>query len=102
MSSARHLYVVRLLGDLALRRARIYAWLSGQGIGAQVHYRPVHLQPYYRRRFGHRPGEFPKAEQLGREVLSLPLHPRMTDEDVVHVVKSLRAAVAACSEMEAA
>jgi perosamine synthetase len=102
VSSARHLYVVRLLGDLALHRARIYAWLSDQGIGTQVHYPPVHLQPYYRRRFGHCPGEFPKAEQLGREVLSLPLHPRMTDEDVGHVVKSLRAAVAACSEMEAA
>jgi UDP-4-amino-4,6-dideoxy-N-acetyl-beta-L-altrosamine transaminase len=102
VSSARHLYVVRLRGGLAAHRARIYAALRERGIGAQVHYRPVHLQPYYRRRFGHGPGEFPRAEQLGREVLSLPLYPRMTDEDVAEVVKAFRAAVAACSELEAA
>jgi dTDP-4-amino-4,6-dideoxygalactose transaminase len=100
--SARHLYVLRLLGGLAAQRSQIFQALWDAGIGAQVHYRPVHLQPYYRRRFNHGPGEFPRAEQLGREVLSLPLHPRLTGDDVGRVVEALRAAVASCSKMEAA
>ena len=93
-----HLYVVRVPSRDAVQKA-----LSEKGIYTALHYPlPVHLQPYYRRRFDHHPGEFPNAEQLGREVLSLPLYPRMTEEDVTQVVKGFREAVAGCSELEAA
>jgi perosamine synthetase len=51
-----------------------------------VHYRPVHLHPYYRERFGTQPGMCPRAEAAYEEVLSLPLFPAMTEKDVGDVI----------------
>jgi dTDP-4-amino-4,6-dideoxygalactose transaminase len=90
--SAWHLYPVRV--PAALRRA-IFERLRADGIGVQVHYVPVHLQPYYRRRLGTVPGSCPAAEALYREELSLPCFPEMTDDDVGRVVAALGEAVAA-------
>ncbi len=89
--SAYHLYAVRV--PAGIRRA-VVETLHGMGIGVQVHYIPVHLQPYYRRRLGTTPGQFPQAEAFYREVLSLPCFPEMTDTDVHAVVVALRAAAA--------
>ena len=72
--------------------------LRAAGIGVQVHYIPVHLQPWYRRALGTAPGDCPRAEQFYREVLSLPCFPSMTDDDVVRVVATLAAVVAPTRE----
>jgi dTDP-4-amino-4,6-dideoxygalactose transaminase len=89
--SAHHLYPVRVPG--ALRR-RVFERLRARGIGVQVHYYPVHLQPYYRRLLGAACGSLPEAERLYREVLSLPCFPGMEDADVAHVVRALGEALA--------
>ena len=88
---AWHLYPIRIKNG---RRDEVKAKLNAQGIGAQVHYNPpVHLHPYYRQRFGYKPGDFPEAEAWAAEELSLPLHAGMTEADVERVVTALREAL---------
>jgi dTDP-4-amino-4,6-dideoxygalactose transaminase len=72
-------------------RARVMDALRSRGIGTQVHYIPVHLQPYYRRRYGAL--NLPGAEAYYARCLSLPLFPAMADGDVDRVVNELAAAV---------
>ncbi|GAB4257785.1 MAG: UDP-4-amino-4,6-dideoxy-N-acetyl-beta-L-altrosami ne transaminase [Deferrisomatales bacterium] len=86
-ASAWHLFAVRLPRD----RDRMHRELAARGIGTQVHYTPVHLQPYYRERFGTGAGDCPAAERYAARTLSLPLFPAMGDRDVGRVVEALRA-----------
>jgi perosamine synthetase len=89
-SHAWHLYVVRLeLDRLAPDRAAVIAALHGEGIGASVHFIPLHLHPYYRRRWGTRPEDHPVATREYERVISLPIWPGMTAADVRRVVDSL-------------
>lgn len=84
---ARHLYPVRLrLEALNVTREDIYHQLRELGIGVNVHYRPVHLHRFYRERFGAASGALPVAEQAYEELLSLPIYPAMSDEDVESVI----------------
>lgn len=88
--SAFHLYVVRLdFARLGKPRAQVMAELHDLGIGTQVHYIPVHLHPHYRERFGFQPGDFPRAERYYQSCLSLPLFPRLSDDDVARVVAAV-------------
>jgi UDP-4-amino-4,6-dideoxy-N-acetyl-beta-L-altrosamine transaminase len=91
--SSYHLLVARIAGGHARRRA-IFDDLQRAGIRAQVHYIPVHLQPWYRDRVGCRPGDFPRAEAYYDSCLSLPLFPAMRDADLTHVVRALGTALA--------
>lgn len=85
---ARHLYVVKLAQGMD-RNAEFHAFRA-QGIGVNVHYVPVHLHPYYRRRFGTGPGCCPHAEQAYERLLTLPLFPRMREEDVQAVIAAVQ------------
>ena len=86
-SNAYHLYVVLIDFPAAgLERADLMNRLRQQGVGSQVHYIPVHLQPVYRAVCGTKPGDCPKAEDMYRRILSLPLYPDMTEADVDRVV----------------
>jgi perosamine synthetase len=87
---AWHLYVVQLeLERLRVDRDTIVQALRAEGIGVQVHYRPVHLQPFYRTRYGTRPGQCPVAEHAAERIISLPLFPAMTPADQDDVIQSL-------------
>ncbi len=87
---ARHLYVVRVdRKAVGLDRAEVFAALRDAGIGAAVHYIPVHLHPFYRERFGTEPGLCPVAEAAYEEILSLPIFPTMSDAEIEMVVASL-------------
>jgi UDP-4-amino-4,6-dideoxy-N-acetyl-beta-L-altrosamine transaminase len=89
-TSAWHLYIVGWNSERSgLSRAQAFARLREAGIGANVHYIPVHLQPYYRAR-GCRPGLAPNAEAYYASAITLPLHARMTDAQQDHVVATLR------------
>ena len=89
--SAWHLYVVRL-ADAATRR-RVFDHMRGAGILVNVHYIPVHLQPWYRR-LGFKPGDFPNAETYYASALTIPLYPRLSREDKIYVADSLRGGIA--------
>jgi len=80
-----HLMVIR-----TDRRRELYDFLHSRGILVQVHYIPVHLQPYYRRTFGTAAGLCPEAEKYYSEALSLPLFPAMSDEDQKRCVAAVR------------
>jgi len=67
--------------------------LRREGIGSQVHYIPVPLQPYYRRRYGFKPGDFPRAEKYYARALSLPMYPELERSDCERVIKSLKKAL---------
>jgi UDP-4-amino-4,6-dideoxy-N-acetyl-beta-L-altrosamine transaminase len=88
--SAYHLYVIRLNSTrLSADRAQIFAALRAEGIGVNVHYLPVHLHPFYRERFGTGPGLCPWAEAAYESILSLPIFPAMSDDDVEDVIEAL-------------
>lgn len=79
--SGLHLYVIRLqLDKLSRRHREVFDSLREQGIGVNLHYIPVHTQPYYER-MGFKLGDFPEAERYYAEAISLPLFPAMTDSD---------------------
>jgi dTDP-4-amino-4,6-dideoxygalactose transaminase len=90
---AHHLYVIRLRG---VERNRVAAGMQSNGIGVGIHYRLVHLEPYYRETLGHKPGDFPVAEAEGARVLSLPFWPEMKDEEVDHVIETLAGVIEEC------
>lgn len=87
---AWHLYPIRLdLAKLSAGRADVFRALRAENIGVNVHYIPVHYHPYYRERFGYRGGEFPIAEDAYERLISLPMFPAMTDEDVEDVIAAV-------------
>ncbi len=91
--SAFHLYVVRLQKDKIRKTHReVFEELRDQGIGVNLHYMPVHLQPYYRN-LGFGPGNFPAAEIHGKEAITLPLYPSLTEKEQDQVVKAIKRVV---------
>jgi len=88
--SAFHLYVLQFDFDkLGKSRKQVMEELKSNKIGTQVHYIPVHTQPYYKENFGYNWGDFPIAEHYYKKALSIPLYPRMTDVDVDYVIRSI-------------
>src|SRR6266851_1652019 len=88
---AWHLYVIRLrLERLTLSRAEFIEGLRERQIGTSVHFIPLHLQPYYRDMYGYGRGDFPEAERTYDRTLSLPIYPRMTDQDQQDVIEAVR------------
>ncbi len=89
--SSYHLYPVEInFQKIGKKRKEFMLKLKEKGILTQVHYIPIHLQPYYRKRFGYKPGDYPIAEQYYERALSLPLYPAMSEEDVVRVIIALK------------
>ena len=88
VKSSCHIYYIRIK-DISNRK-KIFNKLLKAGIGVQVHYIPVHLQPYYKENFKCREGSNPYAEQYYRETITLPLFPDMTDTEVKRVIKVLK------------
>ena len=90
VSHAYHLYVIRVDEKLAgMDRDSLYQAMRQRGIGVNVHYAPVHLHPYYRRRFGMREGLCPVAEKASKQILSLPMYPGLTEGQQGEVVDAL-------------
>ncbi len=88
--SALHLYPIRLrLDAIPHSRREVFEAMRKGGIGVNVHYIPVHLQPYYRK-MGFHPGQFPEAEAYYSEALSLPLYATLTDQQQDEVVAVLK------------
>jgi dTDP-4-amino-4,6-dideoxygalactose transaminase len=88
---ARHLYQVLIDADAPLTRDELLNGLTEHKIGTGVHYRGVHLHPYYRDRYGLRPEQFPVATDISERTLSLPLSPVITEADQDDVVEAMRA-----------
>lgn len=87
-----HLYPVRVnRHQCGVDRDTFIGALKKAGIGAMVHFVPLHRQPLYRSRYGYQNDAFPVAEKLYSELVSLPLYPKMSDDDVKDVISAVRA-----------
>jgi len=90
VESSLHLYVLRIRPEqLRIGRNQFIDELKSRQIGTSVHYLPVHMQPFYRDKYGYRPEDCPVAADAFSRMLSLPLHPGLTDEDVDDVCSSV-------------
>jgi len=86
-----HLYIIRLkLELLRCDRSEFIQALRAENIGVSVHFIPLHMHPYYRDRYGYRPEDFPNAKHVYERVISLPIYPKMHDEDVENVIAAVR------------
>lgn len=95
VESSWHLYVVRLnLEHLGIDRNAFIEELKARNIGTSVHYLPVHMHPFYRDKYGYRPDDCPVAADAFARMLTLPLHPGLSDQDVVDVVEAVRDVIA--------
>jgi len=88
VSSALHLAVIRLEDTSPAHHRKVFEGLRAAGIGVQLHYTPVHLQPYYRR-LGFQEGDFPEAEAYATNAISLPLYPGLQNADQQRVADTL-------------
>lgn len=92
--SAYHLYVIRLqLGKVKQSHRAIFDSMRLHGVGVNLHYIPVHTQPYYKK-MGFSFGDFPESEQYYSEAISLPMYAGLTDREQDHVVEALKKSVA--------
>jgi len=86
-----HLYVLRLhLTALRIGRDRFIEELTARNIGTSVHFIPIHVHPYYRDKYGYRATDFPVAHDNFARMISLPLNPRLGDQDVADVIEAVR------------
>ena len=76
-----HLYIIQ-----CEKRAELYQFLKDNGVNTQVHYIPVHLQPYYKKKYGYKTGDFPIAERYYDHALSLPLYPTLKKKEQQKVI----------------
>ena len=91
--SGLHLYVIRLqLDQIQKTHRQVFESLREQGIGVNLHYIPVHMQPHYER-MGFEPADFPQAQVYYKEAISIPMFQTMTDEQQDEVIAALRIAV---------
>jgi len=91
VKSVYHLYVILLnLDRLKVNRRQVFDALRAENIGVHVHYIPLHLQPYYKKKFGYKKGDFPVAEDYYDRTLTLPIFPKMDDKDIDDVIKAVK------------
>jgi dTDP-4-amino-4,6-dideoxygalactose transaminase len=103
VESALHLYVLRLnLQHLTIDRARFIEELKARHIGTSVHFIPIHLHPYYRNKYGYKLEDFPIAFENYKRIVSLPLHPRLSDGDVGRIIEATTEVVATFRKQDSA
>ncbi|KUO59539.1 MAG: UDP-4-amino-4,6-dideoxy-N-acetyl-beta-L-altrosamine transaminase [Gracilibacter sp. BRH_c7a] len=88
---AWHLYIIKLnLEKISINRSEFIEQLKAENIGTSVHFIPVHLHPYYRETYGYKRGDLPQAEAVFDRIVSLPLFPKMSDQDVEDVIAAVQ------------
>ncbi len=86
---AYHLYPLQIKFDkLEIDKRELFLKLKERNIYGQVHYIPVHLQPYYKKKFGYKKGDFPVAEKFYEREISIPMYPSLTDEDLKYIAET--------------
>lgn len=86
-----HLFVLMLeLDKLKIDRAQFMQELNSRGIGTSVHFIPLHVQPYYAKKYGYKEGDFPAAETVFSKIISLPLYPKLTDGEIQHIISMVK------------
>ncbi len=93
--AAYHIYVIQLRTEkLKVGRKEIFEALRAENIGVNVHYIPMHLHPFYQMEFGYKKGDYPKAERYYERAITLPIFPKMSQEDVEDVIEAVKKTIA--------
>ena len=88
--NAWHLYVIRIIPDLwKISRNELINKINQKGIGTSVHYIPVHMHSYYKKKYGFKPDSFPQSKILSETVISLPLYPALKDKEVAYIIRTI-------------
>lgn len=88
---AWHLYIIQVDPEkLTIDRSRFIEEMKARNIGTSVHFIPLHMHPYYRSTYGYSPDDFPDALHVYQRIVSLPIYPKMTDEDVNDVIDAVK------------
>lgn len=88
--SAFHLYVLKInFNSINKTRTQVIDLLKSKNIGTQVHYIPIHTHPYYREKYHYQWGDFPVAEQYYEQALSIPLYPKLMDDQIQYVIDTI-------------
>ena len=91
---AYHIYPLQInFRKITKSKKDIFLELREKNVFCQVHYIPIHLQPYYRRKFGFRMGDFPRAEEFYAREMSIPIYPGLDENDVEYIVKAIKEVV---------
>ena len=85
--SSYHLYPIRLL---KYDRGEFVKKMAERGVGTSVHFIPLHLMPFYQGEYGYTKGDFPVAERVFGNIVSLPIYPQLTERQLVYIVKSVK------------
>src|SRR5262249_45281360 len=86
-----HLFAIRLnLNQLKINRNQFIEALKEKGVGCSVHWRPLHLHPYYQKSFGYRAADLPVASAEWKRLISLPIFPGMREDEISHVIETVR------------
>jgi UDP-4-amino-4-deoxy-L-arabinose-oxoglutarate aminotransferase len=86
VKNARHLFTIWVKDG---RRDAFLEYLQQQLIGVAVNYRAVHLRTFYRKNYGFKQGDFPAAEEIGRRTVSIPIYPKLTDDEADYVIEKV-------------
>lgn len=85
-----HQYTIRVTEEFGATREELIKFLNEQGIGSNIYYpKPLHLHPHFLK-LGYKEGDFPVAEKLSKQVLSLPVHPSVTKEEILFIVTKIQ------------
>lgn len=87
---ARHLFTIMIAPE---QRDNTLWYLQENGVGVAVNYRAIHLLKYYRQKFGYKEGDFPVAEDIGASTISIPLYPKLQDDEIEYVVAMVKKGV---------
>ena len=88
-SNAEHLFVIKITDELTIDRDEFINQLTQYNVGTSVHFIPVHLHPYYKNTLGTKEGDYPNCEAFFKQIISIPLYPSMTFEDVKYVADAV-------------
>ncbi len=88
LPNAWHLFMIRIVpGKLTIDRDSFIEYLKASGIGASVHYIPLHIMPYYKNRYGYKPEDFPNTMEVFKTVISLPIYPGLEERQYRRVAE---------------
>jgi len=88
---ARHLYIIQVIPEkLKISRDELVLALRKENIGTGIHFLSVPNHPYYANKYGYKPGDFPMASKVADNIISLPLYPKMTEEDIHRVIAAVK------------
>jgi UDP-4-amino-4,6-dideoxy-N-acetyl-beta-L-altrosamine transaminase len=94
VKAAYHIYIIQLRTEqLKVSRQEVFNALRAENIGVNVHYVPVHLHPFYQKEFGYKRNDYPRAEAYYERAITIPLFPKMSDEDADDVIKAVKEVV---------